>query len=266
MSGLDGGPRLSRRAALRGVAGLGAAALAGCDAATPAPPPSAPQAPPQAVPSAPAPRTAAPSPGQTDAPIELVHGPRDRSYVALTFHGQGDPAITRRVLATLADAGAGATVLAVGTWLREHPEVARWILDGGHELGNHTEHHLAIATLAPGRAFTEIDKCGRTLRRLTGSPGRWFRPSQTRNSTPAIRAAAARAGYSACVSYDVDSLDYTDPGPGAITRTTLGAVRNGSIVSLHLGHEDTVTALPGILDGLRTRGLSAVTMSELVSR
>jgi hypothetical protein len=36
-------------------------------------------------------------------------------------------------------------------------------------------------------------------------------------------------------------------------------------VSLHFGHAGTVTALPGILAGLRAKGLRAVTMTELMS-
>jgi peptidoglycan/xylan/chitin deacetylase (PgdA/CDA1 family) len=67
------------------------------------------------------------------------------------------------------------------------------------------------------------------------------------------------------VSYDVDSLDYTDPGPDAVVATVLGSVRRGSIVSLHLGHPGTVTALPAILRGLAGRGLRPVTLSGLLS-
>ena len=66
------------------------------------------------------------------------------------------------------------------------------------------------------------------------------------------------------MSYDVDSLDYTDPGPDAIVSTVLGKTRPGSIVSLHLGHSGTVTALPAILRGLARRGLRPVTLSGLL--
>jgi peptidoglycan/xylan/chitin deacetylase (PgdA/CDA1 family) len=67
------------------------------------------------------------------------------------------------------------------------------------------------------------------------------------------------------VSYDVDSLDYSDPGPDAIASTVLGSTRPGSIVSLHFGHSGTVTALPAILRGLARRGLRPVTLTELLS-
>jgi peptidoglycan/xylan/chitin deacetylase (PgdA/CDA1 family) len=184
--------------------------------------------------------------------------------VALTFPGQGDPALVSHVLAELASGGARATVLAVGSWLQAQPAMARRILDGGHELGNHTQNHVDIAQLSSAEAFAEIDACGKVLKRLTGSIGVWFRPSQTQHATPTIRAQASRAGYPTCLSYSLDSLDYTDPGPASVTRTILGAVHNGSIVSLHFGHAGTVTAIPQILDGLRRRGLTAVTMTELI--
>ena len=130
---------------------------------------------------------------------------------------------------------------------------------------------VADATPLPARdpdaagAFAEITGCAQRLRALTGSAGRWFRPSQTRYSTPLIEREARKVGYQTCVSYDVDSLDYTDPGPDAIVSTVLGSTRPGSIVSLHLGHSGTVTALPAILRGLASRGLRPVTLTDLLS-
>ena len=99
----------------------------------------------------------------------------------------------------------------------------------------------------------------------TGSIGRWFRPSQARYSTPLIEREARKAGYQTCVSYDVDSLDYTDPGPDAVVSTVLGSTRPGSIISMHLGHSGTVAALPAILRGLASRGLRPVTLTDLLS-
>jgi len=169
------------------------------------------------------------------------------------------------LLAEAERARARVTVLAVGTWLVQYPQMAERVLRGGHDLGNHTMHHLDISAMdAPG-AYMEIAGCAQRLRSLTGSIGRWFRPSQTRYSTPLIEREAGRAGYQTCVSYDVDSLDYTDPGPDAIVSTVLGSTRPGSIVSLHLGHSGTVIALPAIVRGLARRGLRPVTLTDLFS-
>ena len=116
-----------------------------------------------------------------------------------------------------------------------------------------------------GHAFAEIDQCAQLLKRLTGSIGTWFRPSQTQHATPLVQAQATRAGYPTCLSYDLDSLDYTDPAPAAVVSTVAKSVRNGSIVSLHFGHATTVSAMPQILDHLRERGLRPVTVTELMS-
>jgi peptidoglycan/xylan/chitin deacetylase (PgdA/CDA1 family) len=184
--------------------------------------------------------------------------------VALTFHGAGDPALCRRVLAEAAAADAHVTVLAVGTWLRQNPNLAGAIVDGGHDLGNHTWSHLPMRHLSSLQAHQEIRRGADLLVRLTGSRGRWFRPSGTPRSTPTIREAARSSGYSRCLAYDVDPFDYTDPGPDAVTARVLEAVRPGSIVSLHLGHAGTVAALPHVLDRLARRGLAAVTVSTLL--
>ncbi|MFE7389476.1 polysaccharide deacetylase family protein [Streptomyces sp. NPDC057582] len=201
-------------------------------------------------------------PGQ---PVQIDHGPRHRARVALTFHGQGDPAIARTVLAEAERAHARITVLAVGSWLDEHPDMARRILDGGHDLGNHTQHHADISAMGESEAYAEITGCAQRLRRLTGSIGTWFRPSRTQHATPLVQRLAHRAGYPHVLSYDVDSLDFTSPGAAAVTRKVAGEIRNGSVVSLHFGYADTVAALPVLLAEIDRRGLRAVTTTELLT-
>ena len=208
--------------------------------------------------------TAAPSRAVREA-VEVRHGSRTAPLVALTFHGSGDPALAKTLLRRLETHSVHATVMAVGTWLRAEPEMARRITSAGHELGNHTLHHYAMRTLAPRTTFDEIDGCAHVLRRLTGGEGTWFRASGTQATTPIIRRAAARAGYSRCISYDVDGLDWEDPSAGTVTSAVLDGTRKGSIISLHLGHPVTLEALPDVLDGLQARGLKPVTLTELLA-
>ncbi|GAA2712487.1 MULTISPECIES: polysaccharide deacetylase family protein [Streptomyces] len=199
-------------------------------------------------------------------PAQIDHGPRGARAVALTFHGAGDAKAATAVLSEVERAGARITVLAVGTWLDAQPQLARRVLDGGHELGNHTMRHLSICSMPEQAAYAEITECAERLRRLTGGIGRWFRPSRARRATDQVVRLARRAGYPHVLSYDVDSLDFTDPGAEAVRRTVLNAVRPGSVVSLHFGHAGTLAALPAILDGLHRRGLRAVTTTELLTR
>lgn len=258
-----------RRAVLRAAAAAAAAGalLSGCDphrdedaraVRSPSPAGTDPTPPGRA-------RTAGPPTRVPGLPVQIAHGPRNGRAVALTFHGRGDPRTATALLGEAERAGARVTVLAVGDWLDEQPAMARRILDGGHELGNHTMHHRDICALPAAEAYAEISRCADRLRALTGGIGSWFRPSQARRATDLVTGLARKAGYPHVLSYDVDSLDANDPGAPALRRTVLDAVRPGSVVSLHLGHAGTVAALPPILDGLRRRGLRAVTTTELVT-
>ncbi|MFI5897521.1 polysaccharide deacetylase family protein [Actinoplanes sp. NPDC051513] len=247
---------MQRRDALRAVTAVALGAVAACDGAEQSPLRTA-------DPSTPAVAPRSTAPVAPTLPDEVRHGPRDRSRIALTFHGQGDPRLVTGLLDQLRHGGAHATILAVGTWLTANPALGRRVLADGHELGNHTQHHADIKTMKPQLAYAEISACAEAVRSVTGSIGRWFRPSQTQYATPTIKSAARRAGYPTCLSYDVDPRDFTDPGPSAIVSATLAAARPGSIVSLHCGHQGTVAAIAPLLAGLRTRGLHAVTASEL---
>src|SRR5690242_17870367 len=111
------------------------ALLTGCSTAGGQARPGAPSAPATAT------ATAAEPTKPPSLPDQAEHGPRTRPRLALTFHGQGDPAEAEAVLAAAEKGGARVTVLAVGTWLDAFPQLAARVLRGGHELGNHTQTH-----------------------------------------------------------------------------------------------------------------------------
>lgn len=194
--------------------------------------------------------------------LELVHATSGRPEVSLTFHGAGDPALSRKVLEALQEGGVAATVLAVGTWLQSNPDAARMVTDLGHELGNHTWSHRIMSALSESAQRAEIERCRDRIVALTGGPGAFFRQSAARRPTTELLKLAGAAGYPRVLAYDVDSLDYTDPSPDTVRRQ-VAAAKAGNVVSMHLGHPVTLAALPGILADFRRRELRAVTATRL---
>ena len=184
--------------------------------------------------------------------------------MALTFHGAGDPKIATDLLNILSTSGTHVTVFAVGTFLISNPEFAKKILDGGHDLGNHTMTHTQMKTISAKRVDSEISECAALLKKLTGNHGAFFRPSGTQYSTPLIRKTAQKYGYKNCISYDVDSLDYQDPGKAAVISNINKGIKGGSIISLHFGHKNTIDALPTVIENIKTKGFEPVTLSELI--
>ena len=194
----------------------------------------------------------------------IANGSRTGTGVALTFHGSGDHALGLQLLAAADKARAPITVFAVGTWLEQQPDMARRILDAGHELANHTYTHPALARVDRAGVAQEITRCREVLARLTGTGGQWFRPSGIDHPTELMLEETGRAGYPVSVGYDVDPHDYQDPGADAVLSRTKAGVQPGSIVSLHFGHAGTVAAFPGIVSAIRDRGLEPVLVKQLL--
>jgi peptidoglycan/xylan/chitin deacetylase (PgdA/CDA1 family) len=209
--------------------------------------------------------TAGPPEAAPGGPARFVqHGPSDSGAVALTFHGSGDVALTRRMLDITKRLHVPITVFAVGTWLDANPGVAGELLAAGHELANHTYAHPVMGRLDRAAAATEITRCRDALAAHAGSPGRWFRPSGMDVATPLVLEEAGKAGYATVVGYSVDSHDYLDPGPSVIESRVAAGTRAGAIVSLHLGHEGTLTAMEPMVHRIAAAGLRPVTVSALL--
>jgi peptidoglycan/xylan/chitin deacetylase (PgdA/CDA1 family) len=196
-------------------------------------------------------------------------GPRDRPHVALTFHVSGDAALVGQLLDVLDARSVRVTAFIVGSWLDTNSHLATRFTSAGHEIANHTYTHLTFPSLSQAQMQTEVDRCRDTLQHTLGTAGDFFRPSGTSNGTDdpgsVVHDVAHAAGYNTLAGFDVDPADYADPGAHAVASRTLAAVQPGSIVSLHFGHQGTIDAMPAILDGLQTRQLQPVTLSELLT-
>jgi peptidoglycan/xylan/chitin deacetylase (PgdA/CDA1 family) len=204
-------------------------------------------------------------PAAEAAGADISHGPRNVAKVALTFHGAGAPDFADPLLKLFKSTNTSVSIFAVGTWLVSEPAIASRILSEGHDLGNHTMTHTQMKTISAKRVDAEISQCAAELKKLIGNHGAWFRPSGTQFSTPLIRAAAIKYGYGQCISYEVDSKDFQDPSKKSVISNVMSNVKNGSIISLHLGHKVTLDAMPTLLENLHSKGFTPVTLTELLS-
>ena len=208
----------------------------------------------------------APAPaGGAGAPAVYVdHGDPNSDMVALTFHLSGAAGTVTDLLDLLQKRAVTVTAFAVGKWITANPVITKRVVSAGHELGNHTEHHLDMGRLTAQQLRDEIVECGQAITPFIGSIGRWFRPSATVVPGAAILKAAGEAGYPVSVGYDIDSVDNKDPGAAAIIANVKPKLHGGAIVSLHFGHRGTIEALPHILDELAARKLRPVTVGTLL--
>ena len=197
------------------------------------------------------------------SPGAIKHGPRTGNRVALTFDDGPHPESTETILAELARRKITATFFLIGERVAAHPELARRIVAGGHEIGNHTYRHAKLTELPASRVEDEIRKTQDVCRNLLGFTPTWFRPPYGLMHRPQIEMAAAQGLQVAL--WDVDSRDWSQPAAAEIERAVLEGAQAGSIILCHDRPGNLVSRLGAILDHLQTRGLSFVHLSHLMN-
>ena len=202
--------------------------------------------------------------------------------VALTFDmgGRLDPAmaIAKRLLlngvcATIFPTGDAAEVPAgnaVLEFMDSFPAV--------FEFGNHTQDHCDLVrgggTGCPaGHASSsfvqsQLNSTNTTVVGITGmSTLPYWRPPYGSHDQQ-VRIAASAAGYKKTVMWHIDTIDWrpiADGGPTALSMSdkVVNGAANGSIVLAHLGGWETFDALPSMIRGLRAKGLTPSSISDL---
>jgi peptidoglycan/xylan/chitin deacetylase (PgdA/CDA1 family) len=197
--------------------------------------------------------------GCTSTPGSQVReGPHSRREVALTFDDGPSSVQTPEILATLESLDAQATFFEEGRHVGGHEALMREILAAGDEIGNHSYHHPKY----PGES--EIASTDRRIHAATGFEPCLFRPPY--GLVDGTVATAASRNKLELVLWNIDAGDDHHDGATAVQAHAVHRARPGSIILMHDGghHPQTPRALPGIIDGLRARGFSLVTVSALL--
>jgi peptidoglycan/xylan/chitin deacetylase (PgdA/CDA1 family) len=203
----------------------------------------------------------------------IWHGPRDRPQVALTFDDGPDPQVTPSILEALGSAEARATFFTIGRHLEKHRDIAARALREGHEIGNHSWMHSYFQNFyRTNHQRSDLDRSTRLIQELSGSSAEPLYRSPVGLKSPAL-ARVAHARKLTVVAWSLHSRDTFTRDVESTAALVLSRIAPGDIVLMHDGHEreghhrsTAAAALPKILRGLRERGLSSVTVSELLRR
>ncbi len=201
----------------------------------------------------------------------IEHGRRDSHEIALTFDACPTTLpdeYDKKVIEILLREKTPSTLFLSGRWVEKNQEKVKFLASQPQfEIANHAFWHPHLMEKDDGRILRELKRTQAIIKKMTGTTPRYFRAPYG-EVDERVATIAKSAGLTA-IQYDIAS---GDPDPGLsrrrLVRGVLSDAKGGSIIVFHMNGKGVHTAeiLPDIIDGLRKRGFTLVTVGELLRK
>ncbi|MDQ0229361.1 polysaccharide deacetylase family protein [Metabacillus malikii] len=190
----------------------------------------------------------------------------DKKIVAFTFDDGPNPLYTKQILDIFHEYSSRATFFMIGEQMKKHPDTVKEVVNGGHEIGNHTFTHPMLTQLNDEECFEEIAATEGIIEQITGNKPNTFRPPYL-DYNEHTHAIVQQFGYETIGALNMDAMDWEQPGVEHIVQKTRNHIQSGSIIIFHDGFGDrsqTVKAVRILVHELLNEGYQLVTISELL--
>lgn len=183
--------------------------------------------------------------------------------VALTFDDGPDPDFSLPKLDILDRFQAEATFFMLGVRMESDPALVKETVRRGHEIGNHTFNHPNLTEVNKWEVFRQIVTTRNIQVRLKAF-WPYFRPPFGFVDETVLQV-AGETGYPSTFLWNIDPRDWQQPDADVIAQRVLSNLQPGAIILLHDWVEQTVEALPVILNGMKKMGYRSVSLSKLLA-
>ncbi|TCL64238.1 polysaccharide deacetylase family sporulation protein PdaB [Hydrogenispora ethanolica] len=197
--------------------------------------------------------------------MPLFYVKKSAPEVCLTFDISWGEKTLPLVLKVLKQNQTPATFFVSGPWAVRHPEAVRAIVNDGHEIASHGDRHINLSQVSKDVVHDNIAKAHQDILSVAGRVAPYFRPPNGDYDDVVIDT-ARELGYETVI-WSVDTLDWKNPGPRYMIDRVLARTIPGAIILCHASDssQEIHLALPGIISGLRAKGLKLVALSQLAA-
>ena len=202
--------------------------------------------------------------GDRELPIYCVDTKEKK--IALSFDAAWGAEDFQNIMDILDKHKIKTTFFMTGGWVEANPDCVKELVEKGHDLGNHGEHHYDMTTISKKKTKKELQGVYDKVKELTGYEMNLFRPPYGAYNNQVILT-ATECGYYP-IQWSVDSLDWKDYGVDSIIKTVCEnkALEPGAIILCHNGAKYTAQALDAMLTNLENQGYEIVPVSELIMK
>jgi len=178
--------------------------------------------------------------GSTDAERRCYNRSEN---ILLTFDDFAAPSDVQSFLAILDDNRVHAIFFLLGTWAAENQDLVSEIRRRGHTVGNHSSTHRRLRSESEKVIRQEI--VGGVKSSLLRPPFGAFNER--------VRAVALEEGHRLGL-WTIDSEDWKGLSVGRLRDRVRRELHPGACILLHLNGENTLMALPSIIEDIRAEG------------
>lgn len=153
-----------------------------------------------------------------------------------------------------------ATFFLDGSWVTKYPQLAKMIVEEGHEIGNHAYSHPDMRQLSNDRIREELEKTNEVIYATLAVVPKYFAPPSGSFRQDVVDIAAELNMKT--IMWSVDTIDWKNPEPEAMVRNVLDKVHPGAMILMH-PTASTASGIEQLILGIKAKGYQLGTVSEL---
>lgn len=195
--------------------------------------------------------------------------------IALTFDDGPYGTSTEKILDILKSEGIHATFFLIGKNVEKFPALAREIIADGNVIGNHSyDHSKNLSSLTTNDFEQNLENSEQAIFANTGLKPKLFRPPYGRTSTNMLFLLKADGYTNVMWNIEARDWDFYNSSAQNIFQTIVSQARPNAIILLHDGRDvlinyprdNTVQALPKIIESLKKQGYTFVTVDKILNK
>ncbi|MFV9509806.1 polysaccharide deacetylase family protein [Tepidibacillus sp. LV47] len=195
-------------------------------------------------------------------PYPIYRGNPEKPMVSLMINVAWGTEYLDSILKTLKEEKVKATFFLDGSWVKKNPEMARRIVNEGHEVGNHAYSHPQMSRLTNERIEEELKKTEEIIYQTTKQKSTYFAPPSGDYDKRVVEIAAKLQLRT--VLWTIDTIDWQNPTPDTIIKRIIPKIDKGHLVLMH-PTESTAKALPRLIQEIKRKGLKIGSVKETLS-
>lgn len=199
---------------------------------------------------------------ETFNPDIFYQGNIDKKIVAFACNIDWGNEYIPKMLDIFEDKDIKITYFVTGKWAEKNSDLLKEIYAKNHEIGNHGYKHIDYNQLNYEMNKSEILKADNIIKEILDTDLKYFAPPSGAYNDSTLKA-SKDLGYQ-LIMWSIDTIDWRDDSTkDVIVKRIKDKIHNSAIILIH-PTEETVKALPDIIDFLFENNYKAGKISDII--